>query len=246
MKANNKIKKAFILGSNSKVAQSICKELAKSGCKYFYLISRDKKKGEFFANNLVNEFDVLVVQKYFDLLNEISSDIYEEIFNIEFDLYLITAGYLGNNLLAQKNNAEAIRILNINFNKIVLFINKIISDDLIEKKSRLWVFTSVAGDRGRPSNYFYGAAKSGLHTFCEGLLLRCHKKPFSVRIIKAGYMDTEMTKGKAPKILCAKTNYIAKTLLKRPDKRGSEYIPLWWSPLMFIIKLLPDSIVSKL
>ena len=243
---NKTIKKVLILGSNSKVAQSICEELAKSGCNYFYLISRDKIKGEIFANYLIKEFSVLVVQKYYDLLNDESNAIDEQISNGEFDLYLITAGYLGNNLLAEKNNSEASRILNINFNKIVFFINSFISDELIEKKSRLWVFTSVAADLGRPSNYFYGSAKAGLNTFCEGVLLKCQNKPFSVRIIKAGYMDTEMTKGKAPKILCAKTNYIAKRLLKTPDKRGSEYLPFWWGPLMFIIKILPSSIVSKL
>ena len=110
----------------------------------------------------------------------------------------------------------------------------------------LWVFTSVAADRGRPSNYFYGAAKSALEVFSEGLISRCYKKKFSVRLIKAGYMDSPMAYGKAPKILCINTSRGARLLLKNPFKRGIEYMPWFWNPIMFLIRILPNKIVSKL
>ena len=71
------------------------------------------------------------------------------------------------------------------------------------------VFTSVAADREDPQIIFYGAAKSALEVYSEGLMSRCYKKRFSVRIIKAGYMDSPMTYGKAPKILCINTSRVA-------------------------------------
>ena len=61
------------------------------------------------------------------------------------------------------------------------------------------VISSVAGDVGRPSNYFYGASKAALTIFCEGLANYCYQYPFKVRIIKAGFIDTKMTKGKVQK-----------------------------------------------
>ena len=108
------------------------------------------------------------------------------------------------------------------------------------------MFSSVAADRGRPSNYHYGAAKAALTALCEGLLLRCHGKPFAVRIIKAGFMATPMTLGKAPPALCASPESVAQDLLRRPNRRGIEYLPWWWSPLMRLIRVLPAPLASKL
>ena len=116
----------------------------------------------------------------------------------------------------------------------------------LARPGRLWVFSSVAADRGRPSNYHYGAAKAALTTLCEGLWLRCHKKPFAVRIIKAGFMATPMTEGKAPALLCVSPETVARDLLRRPNRRGIEYLPWWWSPLMWLIRHLPAPIASKL
>lgn len=240
------IKRAWILGSNSGVAKSICEELANLGCKYFFLISKDQKEGDKFADYLRNKFKINVIFKSYNLLNEFNSELMQRLYSENFDLYLITAGYLGSNSLAEQDDVEAMKIFKINFIKISQWINLITSKKRIENKGRLWVFSSVAADRGRPSNYFYGSAKSGLETFCEGVLLKCNKKPFSVRIIKAGYMDTKMITNKVPKFLCTDTKLIAKKLLKNIDKSGIEYSPYWWKIIMFMIKILPKSVVSRL
>jgi len=108
------------------------------------------------------------------------------------------------------------------------------------------VFSSVAADRGRPSNYHYGAAKAGLLRFCEGLLLRCHGTPFAVRILKAGFIASPMTDGKAPPLLCAKPEQIARDLLRKPFRRGIETIPWWWTPLMALVRRLPARVAAKL
>ena len=88
----------------------------------------------------------------------------------DFDLYIITAGYLGDNELAKRDFYDAKRIIDINFTSIISWINAITTNERLNKKMGLWIFTSVAADRGRPSNYFYGAAKSGLQIFSEGWL----------------------------------------------------------------------------
>ena len=81
--------------------------------------------------------------------------------------------------------------------------------------------------------------------FCEGLLLRCFNKPFSVRIIKAGYISSPMTAG-APKFLCTSPKKVASILMKEPYKRGIEYLPWWWNLIMFAVRRLPSYLAAKL
>ena len=164
----------------------------------------------------------------------------------DFDLYLITAGSLGDAERARSDAGEALRITAANYAGLLPWLTAIATPERIARAGRLWVFSSVAADRGRPSNYHYGAAKAALTVFCEGLLLRCHGKPFAVRIIKAGFMATPMTVGKAPPALCASPESVAQDLLRRPNRRGIEYLPWWWSPLMQLVCLLPAPIASKL
>ena len=81
---------------------------------------------------------------------------------------------------------------------------------------------------------------------CEGLMSSCYGKPFSVRIIKAGYMATPMTIGKVPNFLCIKAINVAKILLKDNSKRGVEYLPWHWGLIMMIIRIMPNFLVSRL
>ena len=243
---NRQINSVWVLGANSEVAVSICIELAKQGCKKFYLITRNKTKVQKFSNYLKHTFRVEVEEKILDLSYFPGSEDKSFYKVDDFDLYLVTAGYLGNVDSATSNFDEAQKIINSNFTGIIPWINAIVSPERIKQKSCIWVFTSVAADRGRPSNYFYGAAKAGLQIFCEGLLLKCYGKPFSIRIIKAGYMYTHMTIGKVPAILCVKPIKVAQMLLRNPYKRGVEYLPWWWNLIMIMVKNLPSKIASRL
>jgi decaprenylphospho-beta-D-erythro-pentofuranosid-2-ulose 2-reductase len=166
----------------------------------------------------------------------------------EFDLYLITAGWLGDAERARTDPAEALRITAANYTGLVPWLTAIATPERLARPGRLWVFSSVAADRGRPSNAHDGAAKAALTVFCEGLLLRCHDKPFAVRLLKAGFMATPMAAGGAggaPAALCAPPAAIARALLRRPVRRGIESIPWWWGPLMALVRRLPAPLVAK-
>ena len=240
------IRSAFVLGSTSEVAKAICQELALRGCARFHLVARNSQANQQFASELKQHFAAAVSTEQTDLLSDAAMDPARRPEVGEFDLYLITAGSLGDAELARSDAAEALRILAANVAGLIPWLTAIATPERLARAGRLWVFSSVAADRGRPSNYHYGAAKAALTALCEGLLLRCHGKPFAVRIIKAGFMATPMTVGKAPPALCASPESVARDLLRRPNKRGIEYLPWWWSPLMLLIRLLPASIASKL
>ena len=235
----------FILGGTSTIARAICVKLAESGVKKFHLVSRDKNSNIQFVKKLRSLYSVEVTQEEHDLLGNCSLS---EPFlpKVDFyDLYVLTTGYLGDSDLAKVNSLEALKIHSVNYSSLIPWITEITNHQRIKSKGSLWVFTSVASDRGRPSNYHYGAAKAALLIFCEGLLLRCHNKPFSVRIIKAGYMDTRMAQN-APKILCVSPENVAKNLMNNPYKRGIEYLPWWWNFIMFFVRILPVKYAAKL
>ena len=240
------IRSAFVLGSTSAVARAICLELARRGCSRFHLVARDLARNQQLASELTDQFSAGVSVEQADLLGDASLDQARRPAVGEFDLYLITAGSLGDAELARRDAVEALRITAANYSGLLPWITAIATAERLARLGRLWVFSSVAADRGRPSNYHYGAAKAALTAFCEGLLLRCHGKPFAVRIINAGFMATPMTVGKAPSALCASLESVAHDLLRSPNKRGIEYLPWWWSPLMLLIRLLPAPLASKL
>ena len=235
-----------MLGSTSEVAKAICREMASCGCGRFHLVARNGEANEVFARELEQSYGAAVSTEQTDLLADSSLTQVRRPEVGDFDLYLITAGALGDAELARTDAEEVMRILAANVVGLIPWITAIAPPERLAKPGRLWVFSSVAADRGRPSNYHYGAAKAALTALCEGVLLRCHGKPFAVRIIKAGFMATPMTVGKAPPALCASPGSVAKDLLRRPNRRGIEYLPWWWSPLMLLVRLLPAPIASKL
>ena len=235
-----------MLGSTSEVAKSICRELASRGCGRFHLVARNEEANEVLARELEQSFGAAVSTEQTDLLADSSLSPVRRPAVGDFDLYLITAGALGDAELARSDAGEGMRILAANVGGLIPWLTAIATPERLAQPGRLWVFSSVAADRGRPTNYHYGAAKAALTALCEGLLLRCHGKPFAVRIIKAGFMATPMTVGKAPPALCASPESVARDLLNRPNRRGIEYLPWWWSPLMQLIRVLPAPIASKL
>ena len=235
-----------MLGSTSEVAKAICRELASRGCGRFHLVARNGEANQLLARELEKSYGAAISTELTDLLADSSLNPVRRPEVGDFDLYLITAGSLGEAELARDDPGEAMRILAANVGGLIPWITAIATPERLAKPGRLWVFSSVAADRGRPSNYHYGAAKSALTALCEGVLLRCQGKPFAVRIIKAGFIATPMTVGKAPPALCASPESVARDLLRCPNKRGIEYLPWWWSPLMLLIRVLPTPIASQL
>jgi decaprenylphospho-beta-D-erythro-pentofuranosid-2-ulose 2-reductase len=237
------IRSAWVLGSTSTVAIAICLGMAERGCRRFHLLARNLERNQALANKLRERFGADVSCESVDLL---TTPPVEPQISKHFDLYLVSAGSLGDAERARSDAAEALAITQANYTGLIPWLTAIVSPERIQQPGALWVFSSVAADRGRPSNYHYGAAKAGLLRFCEGLLLRCHGTPFAVRILKAGFIASPMTDGKAPAPLCAQPEQIASDLLRNPFRRGIETIPWWWTPLMALVRRLPARVAAKL
>ena len=119
---------------------------------------------------------------------------------------------------------------------------------MTQKNGFIIGLSSVAGDRGRKPNYVYGASKSALTTYLQGL--RAYLFPFQIQVltIKLGLIDTKMTFGaNYPLFLAANPKKTALKIIRALDKgRESVYIPGVWRVVMFIIRLIPEKFFKRL
>ena len=112
--------------------------------------------------------------------------------------------------------------------------------------SSIAVISSVAGDRGRQSNYTYGAAKGGLSIYLQGLRHHLSKYQVQVLDIKPGFVDTPMTASFKKGLLWAQPEQAATCIRNAISKKKSvAYVPGFWKWIMLIIKLVPEVIFHK-
>jgi len=111
----------------------------------------------------------------------------------------------------------------------------------------LAVITSVAGDRGRQSNYVYGAAKGGLGIFLQGLRNRLYRSGVVVITLKPGFVDTPMTAGIPKNPLFASASRAGRAVYRAIEaRRDVVYIPWFWRPIMALVNSLPEAVFKRL
>jgi short-subunit dehydrogenase len=166
----------------------------------------------------------------------------------QINIILIAHGTLPNQEKCNSNINLARQEFNTNATSTILLCQKI--GNLLEKQKSglLAVITSVAGDRGRQSNYIYGSAKGAVNIFLQGLRNRLTKSNVSVLTVKPGFVDTPMTAHLSKNPLFSKPDTIAKGIVRAINKNKSKeiYLPGYWRIIMFIIKAIPGKIFNKL
>lgn len=164
------------------------------------------------------------------------------------DLALIAHGVLGNQADYQ-NNIEALNIMLYTNSISTLSILTLIAN-CMERQGHgtIAYISSVAGDRGRASNYAYGASKAIINTFLQGMRARLSRVGVNVLTIKLGFVDTPMTAAIEKKgFLWAHPADIAKGIEDAVFKRKAVvYLPWFWRFIMRIIMSIPDRIFNKL
>ena len=114
-------------------------------------------------------------------------------------------------------------------------------------KGFICALSSVAGDRGRQSNYLYGSAKGGLTTFLQGLRNRLYHSGVHVITVKPGFVDTRMVFGKAKLPLVATPERVARDIYQAVKKRKNVvYVPWFWRWIMFMVGSIPEGLFKKL
>ena len=238
----------IVLGSNSEIAQSFVEKALEAGEKYatIFLCTSNRETTEKFAKHI--DVKYLQQSEIIDLNLEDEVD-YTKLAELSSDLIFCATGYLGlgsEEGLYDRKNTE--KILDINFVKLIPVLNFFVEKLERQRFGTLIVLSSVAGDRGRQSNFIYGSAKAGLTAYLSGLRNYLFEKKVHVLTVKPGFMDTKMTEGLPlnPK-LTATPRQAADTIYSayKSGKNVAYVLPIWYF-IMLIIRNIPEFIFKKL
>lgn len=243
-------RRALILGARSAIAQAIARLLAAQGWD-LVLAARRAAQLEPLAADLrlrtgrqaqVWEFDALD----FSSLAALPERVHRECG--EFDLGVLVFGYLGDQQRAQRDSGELEQILHTNFTSAAIALTHLAA--YLEKRQApggLIGISSVAGDRGRQSNYCYGAAKGALSLFLQGLRNRLARSQVHVLTVKPGFVDTPMTEELEGLFLVASPERVARDILwAYIKKRDVLYTPWFWRYIMLVIRSIPERLFKRL
>lgn len=244
------MKKVIIIGANSAIATAIARRYATEGA-WLHLLARDGAALSILCDDLCVRGATKVTHQTFDATDlqahpERIAQAFETLEG-EADIALIAYGSLGDQKLCERDVNAMLASLNINATSVLSLMTLIANQLEKQKHGTLAVIGSVAGDRGRASNYVYGTAKGAVHLFAQGLRNRLSKVGISVLTIKPGFVDTPMTKDFKKGPLWATPERVAKDIVNAINrKRDVIYTPFFWWFIMAIIKAIPERIFKRL
>jgi short-subunit dehydrogenase len=243
------VKKILIIGATSAIAEASAKIWANRGSSLF-LVARNQERLEVIQNDLrvrgasqvsiycldMNDFDghLLMLEK----VNQVFDGI---------DVVLIAHGTLSNQAQCEQSVESTIKEITTNALSVIGLLTHLANIFERQKKGVIAVISSVAGERGRQSNYVYGSAKAMVTSFTSGLRQRLAKQAVCVLTIKPGFVDTPMTANFKKGPLWASSAKVAQLLVNAIDtKRDIAYLPVFWCGIMFLIRAIPERIFKKL
>lgn len=163
------------------------------------------------------------------------------------DFVLIAHGTLPDQQRCEQSVEETLRALEVNLLSTISLLTILANRLETQGHGCIAVITSVAGDRGRGSNYVYGTAKGALNVFLQGLRNRLHPAGVSVVTIKPGFVDTPMTAEIPKNPLFADPEAVGGSIYRAMlAGRSVAYVPWFWRPVMAGIRGLPESLFKRL
>ncbi|HSR87814.1 MAG TPA: SDR family oxidoreductase [Pontiella sp.] len=241
------MKNVLILGATSDMAQAIAKKYAAEGWS-LTLAALEPDLLEPIAGDLRVRTSTPVEAVEFDATDFSSHRAFYEALAVKPDAVICVFGYMGDQLEARTAFDEVRRTIDINFTGAVSILN-IVADDF-EKRGHGAIagISSVAGDRGRQSNYVYGCAKAGFTVYLSGLRNRLARCGVHVMTVKPGFCRTKMTEHlDLPAALTADPEQVANAVFKGLEKKRNVIYILWmWRWIMLIIRHIPECIFKKM
>ncbi|HUD51419.1 SDR family NAD(P)-dependent oxidoreductase [Parvibaculum sp.] len=242
--------RVLIFGATSAIAQETARSLAGEGARFF-LVARNERTLADVAADLEVRGAAEVTVRVADLaelgaLDELCDAAQAALGGI--DMALIAQGVLPDQQACEASAAETLDALRVNTAgpaALMIRIGNILS---LQGSGTLVVVSSVAGDRGRPSNYIYGASKALLSVMGEGMALALAGKGVKVLVVKPGFVDTPMTAAFPKGALWASAQSVGKDIAAavKKGRRGVIYVPFWWRFVMLVVRFAPGFLVRRL
>jgi short-subunit dehydrogenase len=243
------MKKILIIGATSAIAENAARIWAKAGCSLF-LVARSQERLDVISRDLIVRGAVSVDQFCMDLMQFDQQDVMLNAayaFLGEIDVALIAHGTLSNQAACESSPQLTLQEISVNALSVISLLTLLANRFEQRKSGMIAVISSVAGDRGRQSNYVYGSAKAMVSAFTSGLRQRLAKSNVRVLTVKPGFVDTPMTKDFRKGPLWAKPQTVASQIVQACNSKGGIlYTPRFWSVIMAIIKLIPETVFTKL
>jgi decaprenylphospho-beta-D-erythro-pentofuranosid-2-ulose 2-reductase len=239
----------LVLGATSSIALATMRELAGPGI-HFMLVARNGDRLTAVAQDLLTRGSFAVETWIMDLDDtsahpEMLRAAADRLGNI--DLALIAHGVLGDQQAAEMDFEIAAAILHTNFMSVVSLCTWLATYFQLQRAGTLAVISSVAGDRGRKSNYVYGASKAALNVFLAGLRNRIDRDGVQVLTIKPGFVSTPMTAHVPQNALFASPQQVAHGILRAIERRRDVvYLPWFWRWIMLLIRTIPERFFKKM
>jgi short-subunit dehydrogenase len=240
-------KRAIILGATSAIAERAARLWAREGAA-LVLVGRDAGHLAAIADDLRIRGAAVVHPVVRDLATVEARRELEEMTKLigHVDVVLVAYGVLGDQTAAEQDFLAARRILETDFVSAADWCLAAAHALAAQRAGTLIVLGSVAGDRGRSSNYIYGAAKGGLGILVEGLAHRLAPTGARAILVKPGLVDTPMTAGFAKGALWSGPDAIAAAIRRAAERGGPViYAPWWWRLVMLIIRLMPSWLMHR-
>lgn len=241
--------KILVLGATSGIAEATCRIWAEGGA-HLFLVGRNQEKLAVVAADLKTRGAGYVDTAVADLddtdghpallahaINSLTG----------MDIAYLAHGILGDQTAAEGNFEVAAQIMHTNLTSPVSLLTWLANFCVQRHAGTIAVLSSVAGDRGRKSNYVYGASKAGLSAFVAGLRNRIDREGVHVLTIKPGPVKTGMTAAMKGSEKFADVDKVAAAIVKAIDAgKDTLYVPFQWQPIMFVIRNIPERIFKKL
>ena len=238
---------ALVIGATSDIGRAIARKLADEGCA-MQLAARDPARAEREARDIrlrtgaattVHQCDVLQADSGLSLLDQLDP---------LPDLAVCVVGLLGEQRVSERDAAAAERVMRTNYIAPALLIGAL-AERFEERGSGTLVgVSSVAGERGRASNYVYGSAKAGFTEFLSGLRNRLAASSVHVVTVKPGFVRTRMTDGMdLPAWLTASPEEVADAVIKAIHRRRDViYVRRVWRLIMLVVRAVPERFFKRI
>jgi len=242
------VSRTLIIGATSAIAEATERLLAARG-DALYLVGRNETMLAAIAADLVVRGCPRIATESLDANDLAAHEAMlerAEGFLGGIDIALLAYGTLPDQGRCERSVELTVRELHTNAISVVALLTRL-ANRMERRAGIIAVISSVAGDRGRGSNYVYGSAKALVTAFLSGLRQRLRVCGVAVVTIKPGFVDTPMTAAFRKGVLWAKPERIGRGIVRALErKRSTVYLPWFWRPIMFVVRALPEGVFMRL
>jgi decaprenylphospho-beta-D-erythro-pentofuranosid-2-ulose 2-reductase len=244
------VKRVLILGANSAIASECARIWAARGDSLF-LVGRNPEKLDSLVADLTVRGAGNVHSRQMDA-NAIATHAATIAAAVQqlggLDLVLIAHGTLPDQARCEQDAELALQEFSTNATSVIALLTVVANHLERQRSGAIGVITSVAGDRGRPTNYLYGSAKAAVSAFCEGLRARLFRSGVTLTDVRPGFVATPMTHGlPMPQALVSQPAVVARRIVAGIERRKDVlYAPAYWALIMLIIRSIPRAVFKRL